>query len=270
VSSLSPLTFKSARDYLQAVFAERKSQNPRYSIRAWSKRLGYENPSLLSDVLNGRRRMNSELRGKIGQNLQLTGPAREYFDLLCLMGDAKSERDRSFYLEKTLALNPQMQTATVDLDSFLTIKDWYNLTILEMIDMEGFEEDYSLIAKMLGDGVNRTMVRDAIKRLLRLRLLTRDKNGKLKKPVVHVNVGNHLQFIEKAKQSIYSQSFNDRDTSGSTVAIRADKIDEVKKLIDKFHDDLHQIASRPAANGVYRINIQMFKLTQEEFHEGIS
>lgn len=45
--------YKDLSLYLADTLSERKTKNPRFSLRAWAKQLGQRTPSLLSDVLHG-------------------------------------------------------------------------------------------------------------------------------------------------------------------------------------------------------------------------
>lgn len=275
--SISPLSFKDPRDYLRAVFAQRKSERHHYSVRAWAKNLGYKNPSLLSDVLSGRRRITSEIRLRLSRNLKHDDQERDVFELICLAADAKSESERRIYFERTRQLNPALESLSLDLDRFITIKDWHHLTILEMIDLKEFTEDHAQIARILGNGVTRIMVKDAIDRLIRLQLIKRDNQGILSRPHAHLNIGDnlpdsavrdhHLQFIEKAKDAVTEQTVEERDISGSTISVRESDLPVLRELINKFHDDVHRLTAGPSADFVYRLNIQFFKVTKGFFND---
>lgn len=55
------LESKSASQFLRNYFSHRCKENSRFSVRQWSQRLGYANPSYVSEVLNSRRKANADL-----------------------------------------------------------------------------------------------------------------------------------------------------------------------------------------------------------------
>jgi len=60
--------FSDFRLYLQNTLIERTSSNPSYSLRAFAKHLNIE-PSALSKILNGKRRISKKMFTKISLKL---------------------------------------------------------------------------------------------------------------------------------------------------------------------------------------------------------
>jgi hypothetical protein len=55
----------SLHSFIENYFSFRKEKNSKLSLRGWSKRLGYTNPSYLSDVINNKRKVTLVLLEKI-------------------------------------------------------------------------------------------------------------------------------------------------------------------------------------------------------------
>src|ERR1051325_6297823 len=68
----------SFRMHLQGVLAQYCARNPRYSLRAFARRLGM-NHSTLSQLLRGKRPFSASTIKAIGKRLGLTNPAIEAF-----------------------------------------------------------------------------------------------------------------------------------------------------------------------------------------------
>lgn len=105
-------SFENPVHYVLAAFEHKKKKNDRFSIRAWSKQLGFANPSFLSDVLRGRRKLQIGLAEKIAINLKLPEDQRRYFEILVLRLNSRSELERSVYstVLDSLKKNPATKT----------------------------------------------------------------------------------------------------------------------------------------------------------------
>jgi transcriptional regulator with XRE-family HTH domain len=66
--------------HLRAELNRRKSKNPRYSSRAFSKSLGVDN-GLLSRLLSGKSLLSLDLADKISKKLKMTNETRRAFIL---------------------------------------------------------------------------------------------------------------------------------------------------------------------------------------------
>ena len=64
---------------LTLVLNERRSRNPRYSLRAYARDLGIS-VSHLSTIMNGRRKLSTLQAGKIAVKLQF--PAEKFIELV--------------------------------------------------------------------------------------------------------------------------------------------------------------------------------------------
>lgn len=266
-------SFNSVREYLLATLSDRRARNPRYTVSAWARQLGYRNSSLLADVLAGRRRVNETMRTKLVQNLVLDGDDRRHFELLSLVESARTPTDRARFLDSLTAVTPGFSFHNVELDDFNLIKEWHHIPIAEMVQLRDFVEDPALIARRLGGGLTAADVRDAIDRLLRVGMLRRDADGRLQKSHKHQMVGanvpnaairhHHRQFIEKAMKALDTKPVGERHISGTTIAVAEQDVPRVHELIMRFHRELQSLVGRGPADQVYRINVQCFGLTKE-------
>ncbi|HLE11226.1 MAG: hypothetical protein A2504_10590 [Bdellovibrionales bacterium RIFOXYD12_FULL_39_22] len=259
-------------EYISAVYELKKSRNPQFSIRAWAKQLGYNNPSLLAQTLKGDRKIGLKLVKKIAENLKLMGDERKHLELLTLFKRATKDSEKEIYLELLNDLHPQNRISSLELDHFRYIADWYHLAILEMVGLRKFSPDPEKIASLLGKEVTALMAQKAIERLIRLGLLEKTKDRKLKRTndnslVINHKVSSeairkhHQQMITKALDSIESQSIGERDISSTTLSIQKNDLEKIKELINKFHKSVRKFAQTKDADETYQLNVQLFKLT---------
>ena len=251
------------RDYLSAVFSQKRSTNPRFSLRSWSKQIGLSSPAILSLVLKGKRILKPKQAVKIRRSLKLEAQEARYFDFLILYRNAGSIEEKEFYENILRTIKPNNNFSSIDLAKFRVISDWY---------LKDFISNPQWISKRLGDGVTASQIKGAIERLLKLGFLIEDKNGNLKRPSTRLATPTdfpdeglkrfHTQMIEKASKAIREQEIHERDITSNTVTTSTAKLPEAKKMIRDFRQNLAKFLDTPDGNETYQLNVQLFKLTR--------
>lgn len=74
----------------------------------------------------------------------------------------------------------------------------------------------------------------------------------------------HAQVLEKAKLALETQSIEERDITGVTLAVVPEKIPLMKEEIRKFRRRISRLAKSPDATEVYQLSIQFFRLSNKE------
>lgn len=263
--------FNNPTEYLNHILLEKKRKNPRYSIRSWSKQLGYENPAFLAQVLKGQRKLKPDLGQKISEHLKLSQDEKKYFDGLILIANAKNEAETELFLKVLEQIRPNHKVHSVALDLFRYIADWYHLAILEMLSLKNFNSDPSEISRQLGGEPNSQTVAVALERLKRLKLI-KEVNGVLKRVnnkslLIDFKIPSeairkhHSQMIEKALTAIDQQNISERNLNGSTLTIKYEDYDKAIDVIKKCHHELLKLAKAKDGDCTYQFNTQFFKLT---------
>ena len=76
---------------------------------------------------------------------------------------------------------------------------------------------------------------------------------------------HHRQMMELATVALTEQRLDERDFSGTTVAIRKQDVPLVTEEIYKFHRWLTSIAAKQNnPDSLYRLNVQLFKLDEAQ------
>ena len=123
--------------------------------------------------------------------------------------------------------------------------------------------------------MTRKQIRTAIESLLKLKLLGRGPNGRLIQVDSRIDTSTdiaseglkrfHEKVLEKARESIRATPVEQREITGSTIAIRADRIPEAKRLIREFRSRLcREIEADKDAHAVYHLEIAFYPLTQSK------
>lgn len=268
--------FLDAIDYLNFEFESKRIKNTRFSLRSWSRQLGYENPSFVFNLLKRKRSLKINVAKKFSHNLKLTGDHKRYFELLVLLGNCKTVEEKTIYLDLIENLKPKsglQNFPNINIESFRIISDWYHTAILEMVELVDFENDSNYIYKRLGNEISIQNINRAIERLIKLNLLEKTSWGKLKRvkdcslelnsltPNIAIR-HFHKQMIEKGMASINEQHIDQRDIRGSMITIRTSDYDKIIDIIKNTHRELTKLSTKGKGEEVYQFNSQFFKITK--------
>lgn len=246
---------KEFKTYLQEELVLRCQRNPAYSLRSFAKTVGLS-PSFLSKILNGQRRITPAVFQKISTHLNLE-PA-----LFSSFGEGEEPKPES-----------EMKLRNLELEYFKLISDWYHYAILELTNVEGFQDSPQWIAAKLGINVNQA--KSALDRLLQLELLEY-RQGKLRATGGNTTVQNEFtvlafkkmqdDLLKKAIHSLWDEDWEKRDHTSISMAIDPADIPEVKRRLKKMRRELCDFLERPKKkkpSQVYNLSLSFFSLSKE-------
>lgn len=242
--------------HLQKSFAEKCRKNPQYSLRAFAKSLEIDS-STLSAILRHKRPLTAKMAQKLISKMDIASPEQAQLLLLSALGG-----DYSF------AEGPAYET--LEQSSAEIIASWEHFAILACLELKNFKADVRSISKRLN--ISFAVVRDCLTRLEKQGFIQQKNElwSLSKKNVASPsNVPSgalreaHRQTLQKALESLDKDAIEVRDFSGMTMAIDRDKIDEARKLIQNFRRRLSHFLEAGKATSVYRLNIQLFPLSEE-------
>lgn len=255
------------RDFLGNELELRQKRNQAFSMRAFSKMLG-ASPGTVSQVLSGKRPLTLAKAMDWVDKLDVDDAKKELFL------DAVS-KDQTFRLNETekqfRKVEEKYEYILLKLDKFEVINDWYHLAILNLTKVSDFKSDPEWISERLSLEVS--IVEEAIKRLLRLKLLSNDQ-GILKRTSASIETPSdipsqairnfHRQNIERALDSLENVDIHMRDMTSIMMPIDSSKLEEAKKRIKTFRKEMSAFLISEDCDSVYSMNIQLFPQTQRE------
>jgi uncharacterized protein (TIGR02147 family) len=260
--------------YLAAELKRLKAENRRFSLREWSRRLGYDNPSYFSDILKGRRRLKVSLAILIAGSLGLDEKATRYFELMTLIHQTKDPKERRHLAKLLASQRPQeMKNSTsLSTEQFALIADWYNWALIEMPSLGDFRSDIKFLAKRLGGRVSEEAIAESLDLLVKYGLLDRDGDSIRRRrdsapsflePEVTKMAAREYQrqMAKKAVESLESQKSEEVDFQGSTLGFRKEDLPELKKIVREFHQRVLSFSQTDGADEIYQLNSQFFRLT---------
>lgn len=223
------------RALLQEELLERCKKNPRYSLRSFAQSLKVGS-SDLSKIIHGKRGLSDEMIVRLGTRLDLDPKAIEKY--------RATAKDKG---PKRKGASASGDFATLSLDAFRVVSDWYPLAIVEMAKVRGFDPSPKAIAKALGLTVNEVTI--AIERLVRLGMLEVTEDGKFVDLAGSTTAVTpdytdaakrkyQKQILEKAMAAIDNVPITQRDQSSMLMAVDSAKLDEARVLIKDFRRQL--------------------------------
>jgi uncharacterized protein (TIGR02147 family) len=243
---------------------EAQKTNPRYSIRAYSKKVGVHFAAL-SLILNGKRNVSLKLAQRIAERLGLDPQERS--ELLDLFPKSRSSTLRPPGVSSGEVLGAQY--LEFNAHQFKVAAEWEHFAVLSLLQCNEFRSEPSWIAARLN--ITEHRARQVVNRLIELGLLYVDSAGVLQRAKKNYRTPDdfesvilkksHEQSLELAKSSLYRDAVDDRDFTSVTVAVSPKNIRTAKERIRKFQDELCDLLEEGRRTEVYRLSVQLFPLT---------
>lgn len=234
-------------------FEEGKQKNIRWSQRAFAQRLGLSSGAL-SEILQGKRLLSSQLKRKISSHLQLSPLEEVDFFEDELPNHLKQQR---------------LEYYKISDDQFRMISDWWHYAILNLVNTRNFTPSIPWIAQRLG--LDELRVKEAWSRLFELGHLK-----KVGKKVIRTfarletsdhlfNLSiqkSHLQDLELIEKSLRHVPVDLRDHTSMTVTLNKKNLKKAKELIRIFQDQFSKEIETLPGDEVYKLSVAFYPLTQ--------
>ncbi len=274
---ISIFDFDNYRDFLiKAGMPDGLYSHTSNNFRSWAKRLGYKSASSLTMVIKGQRSPSFEMVRNLSHDLKMTAKETQYFELLIQLEKASNKnRDQKKILEKITAISPKNTSHSLELNEFSSISEWYFFAIKQLINTNGFIEDYEWMYKRLRKKVTISQIRSAIDIMLDLKTISRSEDGKLtvlkeglstasKIPSSAVRK-HHFGMINRALEAVTEQDISERQLSSVTLRIESEKVDDAKAELMEFMKNFNQKYSAVKSDELFQLNFQFFQHTKEIF-----
>lgn len=266
------------RRYLDEWFRARKVANPRFSHRAFARRVGSNDPSVLVNVIAGRRRLADDRVESFVTTLGLDGDAAEYFRLLVAFGQADQRADRERAWASIALLRSRLREPEIDSSRFLYLSNRIYTAIQALAQCVGFRDDPAWVARQLRPPVSEAEAADALGLLERLGFLERRGDTLFPaEPLVRTSetvatlgsfgyqVQNHT-LAGEVLERLWDPEGPYAETAflGLTLAVPDSRIQDLRRLLWEAQlNIMHQCeAWGPAHDRVVQVNIQMFPVSE--------
>lgn len=264
--------YQDYRSYLKGVLEKRVFANPRYSLRAFARDLKIS-PQMLSFILNKKKGISSRTAADFAERLELGPTDSSYFLDLVSLSRAKGSQEKKLAqrrIDERRTANTEYRFLAAE--AFQAIADWQHYAILELTFIQSFKSDPKWIARRLG--ISPFEASQALDRLKTLGLLLPHGRDGLRKSDHRLTATFGApsaalrklarQLLQKAADSLDSQSIEERDVTNITMAIDPALLPEAKAMIADFRRKLCAFLEQGKRTEVYTFLPALFKITQTE------
>jgi uncharacterized protein (TIGR02147 family) len=265
--------FLDYRVFLAKWFQWKKEDSPRFSHRGFVRRVGHKSPSLVVDLIAGRRGVTPAMLQPFSKAMGLRAEERRYFGLLIDLDRASDPEKRNSVWEKIAARRRFMGAHAIEGDSFRYLSDWTFPAIRELAARADFRADAAWIAATLRPQITRPHAQRALDALFELGMLIEDKDGSVTqadgavvtpREVLGLAVHNYHQgMIDRARDGIVAFKAVERHYTGVTVCIPEALMPKIKEEINTFAERLLELCDGAEAPSerVYQFHMMAFPLS---------
>jgi uncharacterized protein (TIGR02147 family) len=264
--------YEDYRLFLKDRYASARKQDPKFSHRYISAKLGFSSSSWFSDLINGRMKLIPSHLRKLAALFHLNEREVDYFGLLVEYNQSGSLEERNRCFRKMLAFK-EMKANLVGREKFEFYGKWYYTAVRELLFFHEFRDDYATLAKRLRPTITSSQAKEAIQLLLKLDFIFKDPHGCLRPRPVTLKKDSSFKSLHAANfimdtmklgvDALDGLSAEERDVSALTLSFSKSGFQKAKAEIEILKKRLVDLMKEdPEPDAVYQINMQCFPLTQ--------
>jgi uncharacterized protein (TIGR02147 family) len=266
----SVYTYECPRQFLLDTFSTRKSQDEVFSIRKWSKEMGLKSHSLLTQMLQGKKKIKLRHVDILNSGINLNSQEKLFFQHLIQYSNADSIEEKELVSNYLSEINPGGDFTTKDVDDYRLISDWSYASILSVLDLSDFDGSIEDIHNRLKSKLTLADIKSKINRLKALGLVSGEDKLKAtyKKTTTKDDVANegvkeyHKQVAQLGIEAVDEVDLINREFQSYAVSLNSKNIHKFKSLIRNFIASVDVESNNGPTDQVYQLNVQFFQLTE--------
>lgn len=263
------------RQFLADWFEAKKQANHRYSHRLFAKRAGVRSPSLLSEIIQGKRNLTPQNLDGFVKAMALDAEEARFFSDLVDLDQAPRAADRAAALQRVAASQRFRKARPLDRNAAAYLSHWYVPAIRELAFRQDFEADPAWIARQLQPEITPEEATEALETLLELGLLVRDEGGVFPGDATvatdhevsrHTALSYHQQMIERAQSALVDIPAEERHLLAVTLAVPESLLPQLKAEANRFMERMLHLGDDNLgdAERVVQVNLQMIPLSKNK------
>lgn len=266
------------RRYLADWFKWKKAAHPAFSHRLFAARLGSSDPSVLSNLVKGRRNLSETRIPGFARAMELSEDETSYFTLLVRLGQAGPGEGHEQAWAALMEHRVRRQGPKLDPDQIKVLSKIHFSAIRALAECRGFRADPRWIAQQLALDLDPETVSEALVVLTRLGWLGREATTLAPRTPVMSRAANVAAPAEsygyhRDCQRLVGRVMDElHETSvarsvalfGFTMAVPANRLSDVRRLL---WEALHKVLQRAERwtderDRVVQVSLQLFPLTK--------
>lgn len=250
-----------------------KKQTSAFSWRDFTKKGGFTSPNYMKLVCEGKSGLSKTGVERAADAMDLVGAEREYFRLLVKFGQAKKDADKKAAYTEMKEIASAHKVRVLEGESMSFYESWKFPVLRELAPMMPGAKPLD-IARACGNAFSAEEVRNALAFLTRAKFLKKtadnvyeqvDRSLQMSVAAMPVLVREmHKEMASFAKDAVEKYPVDERNFTGVTMGIDDEDYAEILKELEKCRKRIISIASaKKGGNRVYRLNMQLFPLTDK-------
>jgi uncharacterized protein (TIGR02147 family) len=250
--SVSIFNFFDYREYLNAVYNQKKNQQSGFSFRSFSRDAGITSPNYLLRVLKGARHLSLEYVPKFCKALRLSGDEAQFLEALVCFNNEKKIDHKEQYLRKLLTLRCRRGQHRIEDKKLQFFGKWYYPVVRELATVLDFMEDYNLLARSCLPRITAVQAKNAVAYLVKNGFIIKNAAGRYNYSEPVISSGDevnstllrkyHRNNLFQCAQALDTIAKEERDISSLTMAVSRKTYYEMKKEIQDFRKRLLAMA----------------------------
>ena len=264
------------RAFLRDWMAAKQADNPSYSHRVFARRAGYSNPSLLGQIITGKRNLTDKLLPGFATTLDLDREERAYFKTLVELDRACTHEERTHLVEKLASRRRFKSARYLEDEGFRYLSHWYFPAIRELAARDDFRLDAEWVSARLRPKISIAKAREALEVLVDIGMLEptddgganqTEKNIVTAHSVASLAVRNyHREMAKLALEALEHKGGPERHFGAVTAMAPASLLPQLKAEISAFQERIMNLCDESNEPGeiAIQLNLQLFPLSAPE------
>ncbi len=269
----SVIEYEDYRRFMQDFYDERKRTSA-FSWREFAKLAGFSSPTYLKLVCEGKSGLSQVGVERAAAAMGLVGFELVYFRALVLFGQAKNDSDKKRAYTEMQDIAKAHKVRTLDSATFKFYESWKYPVLRELAAMMPGAKPLTL-ARMCHHEITAMEVRDVLHDLMQMGLLKktgedtysqaeRSLEGSAEALPVAIR-SMHRDMARFAEGAIDQFNKDERNITGITMGLTQDTYERVVQILGECRRQIVDVVSADeGADQVYRLNLQLFPLTQKK------
>jgi uncharacterized protein (TIGR02147 family) len=259
------------RLFLMDYFNAKKQEKPFFSQRYFAKKVGFNAHNFCTLVIQGKRNLSIDSIQKIIKGIGLKGRAAAFFENLVYLNQAQTLDDKERYFQRVKKNGKKTQFYQLHKEQFFFYEKWYYPVVRELIILADWNDDYSILSKMVRPSIAPSEAREAVQLLLNTGMVKKDEKGKYALSEEFVTSERVPDFIKKkARRDVLLKGIETIDTISptekyaaySTVTMSRDLYEEVRGILEDTREQiLALVAEDKKPDDVFEVVFQVFPVS---------
>jgi uncharacterized protein (TIGR02147 family) len=266
--------YSNYREFLKDLFDDYKKRFPHFSNRYFCRKAGVKSPSLLKEVIEGKRNLTETTIPAFSKGFGLNKLDSQYFYYLVQFNQSKDPQIKQRLLDQMGQMTRKVRQEVVPTDHYAYYASWYNPVIRELACLLKWDENYSLLAKSVQPEIKKVQAKESVELLLRLGFLIKSDDGTYSQSHPAITTGSEVtslgvrslnhELSKKGMEAINRFSVDERDVSSLTIGISEKSYDLITQEIQEFKRRIIRIVDDDQqCDQVYNVNVHLFPLSKK-------